>query len=48
MEYEDQMELEERILELIDLRDEMTRSDLQGAVGAIAREYKKIKAEGEL
>ena len=43
--FEIQMELENRILELIDNQDDYTRSDLQGIVSVIvsdALNYKKL------
>lgn len=40
-EQREQLELENKILELIDFRDEVTRSDLQGLVTALAMKYKR-------
>lgn len=43
----DQWELEERILQIVDQRDEVTRSDLQGMVMALASHYQKKEVKNE-
>lgn len=42
--FQPNLELEEKILELIDLnaKGEITQSDLQGLVAMLASEYKKV------
>lgn len=37
----DQRELEDKILELVNLRDEVTTSDMQGIVSVLAMNYRK-------
>lgn len=37
----DQLELENKILELVDINNDVTRSDLQGMVTVLAMNYRK-------